>query len=218
MIPRSRTADRLTSATTQRSRTCCSPPTLRWFRTVDFCPCGAVAGRNNWLSACYSLEGTQLRPAENVLSKRRGAVPGFADLGSGDVRPLRPGAEQLVNLGWPDVTYVDGDGREQAALPTHHYVHPMKSEKRADDKKPDIGAYELQRPEPKDEPAKPRRAAPSARPASRADDDRAAEGLYRSARQAERARMKAAARQLYEKLIKDFPDSKYAEMARERLK
>ncbi len=104
-----------------------------------------VTGRNNWFSGGYKISDTSLKPTENILAKRSAANPGFADLAGADVRPIRQGAQEVINRGWPKVVFKDGGGKEQPGQPKHHYIHPLKSEERPSDGKPDMGAYELKR-------------------------------------------------------------------------
>lgn len=90
-----------------------------------------LVGANNWLQANVTTAGT-------LASTLVGTSPGF--VGGGDYH-LAAGA-QAINAGLPDLTYVDGAGATQSAVPTSEFLPPAGVAPRASDGQVDLGAYE----------------------------------------------------------------------------
>jgi len=131
------------------------------------------------------------------------ADPGFVDAAKKNFR-LRPGSPAIDRGFTIDDLKADRDGK---ARPVGRAI--------------DLGAYEFGESAAATKPAESKPAAtvitvkrpPNEPPPS----DAKAAKLYRSARAAERAGMKALARTLYERLVKEFPDDPLAEKARAKL-
>jgi hypothetical protein len=97
----------------------------------------------NWLSAGFA--GAGVDTAKNCVS--RGEAPPFAGPEKGDYRLAKP-AKGIVNAGMPlnDIALppVPGAPKNEATPPlSWQYVPPADKQKRAQDGRPDLGAYEL---------------------------------------------------------------------------
>lgn len=107
-----------------------------------------VAGARNWLSGGFGggLAAAGLDPRENAAhGKER---PPFANADAGDYRLAQPMAG-VVNVGLPvkQLAVPDPPGAAPSgALLGWQYRWPLQGEKRRDDGKPDLGAYEFGRP------------------------------------------------------------------------
>jgi len=91
-----------------------------------------IQGTVNWIQSSVTTAGS-------LTSTIVGTSPGF--VGGGDYH-LVAGAQE-INAGLPNLTYLDGTGTTQSAVPTSEFVLPDGVTPRPSDGQLDLGAYEL---------------------------------------------------------------------------
>ena len=91
-----------------------------------------IQGTVNWIQSSVTTAGS-------LTSTIVGTSPGF--VGGGDYH-LVAGAQE-INAGLANLTYLDGTGTTQSAVPTSEFVLPDGVTPRPSDGQLDLGAYEL---------------------------------------------------------------------------
>jgi hypothetical protein len=99
---------------------------------TDATTAGILVGSHNWVGSNIALAGT----LTGILA---GTSPGFA--GGGDVHLVA--GSPAINAGLGGLTYLDGTGTAQSALPSSEFAAPFGTTPRPSDGQLDLGAYEF---------------------------------------------------------------------------